>query len=349
MASSYNPSPNPGRCLTVDESMQAKQGAECLKQLLGTCDVHDMKGLILFWRAKGINLALAGPFVELCAESASCASLSSFQGEDWHVGLAQRLIENTGRPLEYDATTSFPSYSAQFLQSQTRWETLGLFLCAVLRATTDVPFFPSLYTTATQRREFRAMIMRQIGCFLDVCISMDCLNDLQLFLQYEYFIIQSYMEGDQSKLWRFRTWSFTANQPGYNIWRRLGDVISSISALGYHERLDTKPDTPKFLIQLRKTAFARVYSADKNFALFLGRPLRMSKRFFHFHLPDTRPFPLLGMPPPDEALGPHEWHPDSAIDYSSETRWSALCASIKEEVIELLFDRSRTDRSSKVS
>lgn len=126
-------------------------------------------------------------------------------------------------------------------------------------------------------------------------------------------------------------------------------MISSISALGYHERLDTKPDTPKFLIQLRKTAFARVYSADKNFALFLGRPLRMSNRFFHFHLPDTRPCTLLEMPPPDETLGPHEWHPDSAVDYSSETRWSALCASIKEEVIELLFDRSRTDRSIKVS
>lgn len=160
-----------------------------------------MKSLVSFWRAKGANLALSGPFVEICAESASCTSLSSFQGEDWHVGLAQRLIENTARPLEYDATTSFASYSAQFLESRTRWETLGFFLSAVLRATMDVPFFPSLFTTATQRREFQAMLMRQLGCFLDVCISMDCLNDLQLFLQYEYFIIHSYMDGDQSKQW----------------------------------------------------------------------------------------------------------------------------------------------------
>lgn len=129
----------------------------------------------------------------------------------------------------------------------------------------------------------------------------------------------------------------------------MGDVISSISALGYHERLEAKSDTPQFLIQLRKTVFARVYSADKNVALFLGRPLRMSKRFCHFHLPDTRPLTLSEMPPTLDALGPHEWHPDSVIDYSSETRWSALCASIKEEIMELLFDRSRTDRSSKVS
>lgn len=158
-----------------------------------------MRSLVLFWRARGANLPLAGPFVEVCAQSASCTSLSSFQGEDWHVGLAQRLIENTARPLEYDAATSFPSYSAQFLESRTRWETLAIFLCAVLRATMDVPFFPSLFTTATQRREFQTMLMRQIECFLDICISMDCLNDLQLFLQYEYFILHSYMDGDQSK------------------------------------------------------------------------------------------------------------------------------------------------------
>ncbi|KAL1858750.1 hypothetical protein Daus18300_009884 [Diaporthe australafricana] len=197
----------------------------------------------------------------------------------------------------------------------------------------DIPFFPPLFTTTAQKREFRAMIMRQIGCCLDVCISMDCLNDLQLFLQYEYFIIYSYMDGDQS----------------YNLWRSMGDVMSSISALGYHERLDGRLDTPEFLIQLRKTAFARIYSADKNMALFLGRPLRMSKRFYHFHLPDTRPISIQEMLPVDDTLGPHEWHPDSVIDYRSETRWSALCASIKEDIMELLFDRSRTDRSSRVS
>lgn len=198
-ASSYNPSPSSGRCLTIHGSPQAKEGAECLKQLLGTCNLDDLKSLVLFWRARGANIPVAGPFVEVCAQSASCTSLSSFQGEDWHIELAQRLIENTARPLEYHATTSFPSYSAQFLESRTRWETLTIFLCAVLRATMDVPFFPSLFTTATQRREFQAMLMRHIECFLDICISMDCLNDLQLFLQYEYFILHSYMDGDHSK------------------------------------------------------------------------------------------------------------------------------------------------------
>lgn len=62
---------------------------------------------------------------------------------------------------------------------------------------------------------------------------------------------------------------------GYHSWRRLGDLIASIYALGYHEKLDNYPDCPLFLTELRKAVSARVYSGDKNVAIFLGRPPRM--------------------------------------------------------------------------
>ncbi|KAF4883836.1 hypothetical protein CGCF415_v013930 [Colletotrichum fructicola] len=199
----------------------------------------------------------------------------------------------------------------------------------------DIAFFPPLFSSEIQKHEFHAMLMRHIVSVLEVCLSMDCLNDLQLFIQYERCIIHSYVDGDQS----------------YNLWRTMGDVISSTFALGYHERMDNKPDTPYFLIQMRKMAFARIYSADKNVSLFLGRPLRMSKRFCHFHLPDTRPLtlPSSEMSPSISQLGPADWLPNSSIDYRSETRWSALCASIKEDMMELLFDRSRADRTAKIA
>lgn len=329
------------------ESQQAKQGAECLKRILHGYNLRDMKSLVSFWRARGANLALAGPFVELCCESADCSSLSTFQGETWHNVLAQKLGENTACPLKYDISTEFSDYVAQFTHIHTRWETIGIFLCAVLRASIDVPFFPSLFTSSVQKHDFCVMLMRQIGRVLEVCLSLDCLNDLQLFLQYERCIVHSYVDGDQSKwcLLALGTCLLTS-QIGYNLWRSLGDVISSTFALGYHEKMDNKLDTPYFLVQMRKMAFARVYSADKNVSLFLGRPLRMSKRFCHFHLPDT--------PPPAEPLPSDnqpslvDWLPDSAMDYRSETRWSALCASIKEEIMELLFDHGRGDHGAKI-
>jgi hypothetical protein len=128
---------------------------------------------------------------------------------------------------------------------------------------------------------------------------------------------------------------------GQQYWRKLGDLISSTTILGYHENLDCRQDTPRFLTELRKTAFARIYSADKNVSLFLGRPLRMSKRLCHFQTPGSDSFnPLI------ETIGPkrrppYNWDQAARITYSAETRWSALCAYIKEEIMELLFDRDR--------
>lgn len=123
--------------------------------------------------------------------------------------------------------------------------------------------------------------------------------------------------------------------------------MASVFALGYHEDLDAKSDTPQFLIQLRKTAFARIYSADKNGSLFLGRPPRLSKRFACFQLPDSR-LPLDCSAVTLEPIGTREWDPGSVMNYRAETRWSALCAFVKEEVMELLFDSCRTDCRQKI-
>ncbi|WAO87256.1 Hypothetical protein NCS54_00456100 [Fusarium falciforme] len=123
--------------------------------------------------------------------------------------------------------------------------------------------------------------------------------------------------------------------------------MASVFALGYHEDLDAKSDTPQFLIQLRKAAFARIYSADKNGSLFLGRPPRLSKRFSCFQLPDSR-LPLDCTTATLEPIGTREWEPESVMNYRAETRWSALCAFVKEEVMELMFDNNRTDCRQKI-
>lgn len=120
---------------------------------------------------------------------------------------------------------------------------------------------------------------------------------------------------------------------GYHSWRKLGDVISSTFALGYHENLEAKPGIPRFLMELRKAAFARIYSADKNIAIFLGRPPRMNKRFCHFQIPSCQ---TSGGSTSRTGI---EWDPDARAGYRSDTRWSALCASLKEEIWELLQEK----------
>ncbi|KAJ5601544.1 ATP adenylyltransferase C-terminal [Penicillium lagena] len=304
------------------------QGADILKQIVTSYPLTAMKDLVLFWLVKGANLALAEPFVAQCAESVS--HLFTTQDENWNLVYARRLLQNTARPLVFDADSDLHSFSAQFLAHNSRWETIAIFFAAVSRATIDISFFPSLYATEEEQYPLRRLAMKLCDCALEISLSLDCLNDLQLIVQYENFIVHSYVDGDQS----------------YHTWRKLGDVISSTFALGYHENLETKPGIPPFLIELRKTAFARIYSADKNIAIFLGRPPRMNKRFCHFQIPSCR---TVIDDPTETHHDINHWEPDSQAGYRADTRWSALCAFLKEEIWELLQDKHHASCSQRAS
>lgn len=126
---------------------------------------------------------------------------------------------------------------------------------------------------------------------------------------------------------------------GFNSWRRLGDVISSLIFLGYHEKIEPGPKTPVFLAELRKSAFARIYSDDKNVAVFLGRPPRLNRTFCHFQLPRDPPDFIKDRgnvqsenSDEDQAM----FDQDEEITYTTGIRWTALCALQKERIIDLL-------------
>lgn len=55
----------------------------------------------------------------------------------------------------------------------------------------------------------------------------------------------------------------------------------------------------------------------------------MNKRFCHFQIPSCQ----------NAEEGSADWTPDAEPGYRADTRWSALCASLKEEVWELLQDK----------
>jgi len=118
---------------------------------------------------------------------------------------------------------------------------------------------------------------------------------------------------------------------GYESWRRLGDLSSSLFALGYHQQLESSGPIPPFLRSLRQAAFACSYSADKNVSIFLGRPPRISRKFCHF-----RQLSL-------DAYYSYDWAADSQLDLFADTRWAALCAILKEEIIVELFGEERFD------
>ncbi|KAJ0116896.1 hypothetical protein J7T55_003310 [Diaporthe amygdali] len=244
-------------------------------------DISEVTPLLRSWLEKGVNLPLAGPIVSECLWSVehwknvltpnpSSREVHLSGPEITSAGCVAALLANTLKPLEMNSNLTKHEFLAQMVESNLRWETFGIFFAAAARAAYDTPSFPPLYTVNEHRRRLIQRLTYISDCCLDTSLALDCLNDLQLILQYENFIVHSQIDGDES----------------YHSWRRIGDLSSSLFALGYHESVEeSNPNVPSFVVDLRKACFARIYTADKSLAVFLGRPPRISKDYCHFRMP----------------------------------------------------------------
>ncbi|KAL4962740.1 uncharacterized protein BDV14DRAFT_202560 [Aspergillus stella-maris] len=338
-----------------EDMLLVQRAADALKQLLST----------------GANLSLTGGILQHCIAQGTNINDTTItlpippasSPTDWHILNTKYLLANSSMPLQATHHPStFAGFCAPFSGSNFRWETMGILLSAVTRAALDTPVAPPLYMNQERRYALRTLCTRVADYALEVALSLDCLNDLQLFLQYENWIVQTHVYGDHS----------------YHSWRKLGDVIASIYALGYHENLDQQRQGQQqfpapFLTELRKAVFARVYSGDKNVAIFVGRPPRMNKGFCHFQIPSCSLagdvwLTSAGSGPgglnhggdanddDSDHDGDHhsgsgddslshiaQWDPDTQASYIAESRWTALCASLKEEILCLQRQRGRRE------
>lgn len=173
---------------------------------LDQLDIPKLASLVRSWLDRGVNLPLAAPFVPQCLKAvANWSNLPrpSWNTSDYRIDARNRvrlLLESTQKPIVVHQDSSFELFVSQILGENLRLEALGIFLTAAARATLDTCSFPALFTTDRQRREL-TKTLSLIGDFcLETCLALDCLNDLQLVLQYENFIVHSQVDGDQSKL-----------------------------------------------------------------------------------------------------------------------------------------------------
>lgn len=101
-------------------------------------------------------------------------------------------------------------------------------------------------------------------------------------------------------------------------------MVSSLYALGYHERVDVLALAPVTLEGLRSAAFCRAYSADKNVSIFLGRPPRMHRKHSSLQLSADGIVLLFSNASQNDTF-----------EYAQETRWTVACAVLKERVLDL--------------
>lgn len=171
---------------------------------LDQLDISQIASLVQSWLERGVNIPLAEPFVAHCSEAVTqwtAQTRPPRSSSDYNTATRNRvnfLLENTQRPINVRQDTGFDALLGQIVGENLRLEALGIFLTAAARAALDTSFFPSLFTSDRQRRTLiRALSFLGDSC-LETCLGLDCLNDLQLILQYENLILHSQVDGDQS-------------------------------------------------------------------------------------------------------------------------------------------------------
>ena len=99
--------------------------------------------------------------------------------------------------------------------------------------------------------------------------------------------------------------------------------------MGYHERIDTQGQLPDFLKDLRSTALARTFSGDKNVSIFLGRPPRIHSKYCEIR------GVIDGIAPQVEVENLPEQEVTTRFSYLLESWWTASCALLKEQVLDV--------------
>lgn len=127
---------------------------------------------------------------------------------------------------------------------------------------------------------------------------------------------------------------------GLVVWRQLGDLVSSTTALGLHRQLETAGRPISFMSEIKKRLFTVIFNIDKGSALLTGRPPALSYRYCRLKLPlDLSEDVLMRggeyIQRAVEQLDENGWNREGAIYPATSARAHGSLSPILNEVLEL--------------
>ncbi|CZT10242.1 hypothetical protein WAI453_009350 [Rhynchosporium graminicola] len=208
-----------------------------------------------------------------------------------------------------------------------RWESLGSVYGALTTSILSLPERDAFFATQRgERRNRRDFAVEMKDC-VQACITlsnyMDLINVPMVALLTKNFVLQTVLSGDASLV----------------VWRQLGDLVSSSTALGLHRQIDTgRP--PSYISETKKRLFTSIFCFDKGSALLTGRPPALSYRYTRFELPlDLSEEVLIqGGEVLQEAvakLDENGWNQEGQIYSTTATRAHGMFSQVLNEVLEL--------------
>jgi hypothetical protein len=241
---------------------------------------------------------------------------------------SEMLFKNSSKPLKMPLNMTFRQYHTLFTGENLRWEAIGMLFTAVgLSASIMLAADATLELTKISSMDKRSLAHRMLDAS-DTCIAF-CeesghLNDPGMWLIYENFLLMSLVNGDSN----------------YRVWRRLGDLSTTIFALGLHQEIKTSPEVPFWLAEIRKRCFATTYAVDKLMATFVGRPPRISRRYCSIQIPLDIEIADLALSDEDlnhklSQLDPDGWYHDGVMRRSAYMRTFLVTSRIREDILEI--------------
>uniref|UniRef100_A0A093XMK4 Uncharacterized protein YbbC n=2 Tax=Talaromyces marneffei PM1 TaxID=1077442 RepID=A0A093XMK4_TALMA len=324
--------------LRADSSKMVEEGVQLLETFLDY--LADDAFRQLFSEAKGNGLQthlgtfLLFPFFESLANEIDIIRQSEDRQSSLFA-LSQRLFEKANQPVEIHSAMTLEEFAAQYTGLNLRWETVGLIITLAGIASTEIRVPHPACKTEEERQLLRTNLVHLTNKCVGFCDSLDTLNDITMIFIYESFLLASIFYGDQST----RT-----NDPT----QQLSSVDNALFADGLHETAKEKEYLPFFLTQLRQQIFARIYGSDISFAVFLGRPPRVSKRFCYTSMPldiEEDTYSLVGEALDQELahLDRNGWNALGQIRKSAVIRWTMITSMIREDALETLLGRNLTN------
>ncbi|KAF8859114.1 hypothetical protein BDZ45DRAFT_590253, partial [Acephala macrosclerotiorum] len=208
-----------------------------------------------------------------------------------------------------------------------RWESLGAVFGALTTAILSLPERDAFFTTQRGDRRNRRNFSVEMKDCVQACITlsnyMDLINSTMVSLLVKNLILQTVISGDASLV----------------VWRQLGDLVASTTALGLHRQVDTGRPV-SFLSESKNRLFTVIFNIDKGSALLTGRPPFLSNRYCRLKLPlDLSEDVLMKggehIQRAIEQLDENGWNREGNIHPATSSRAHGQLSPVLNEVLEL--------------
>ncbi|KAJ6090564.1 hypothetical protein N7486_009379 [Penicillium sp. IBT 16267x] len=278
-------------------------------------DAVDLCGSLIFnaaWRATQTTLRCLG----------SRPSLSEL------ASTAISIFEQTANPLELPISAENDAIELALSGPRLRWETIGICFIRIGSLIATMRTNDQVFLTRGQSNFDRqkAMLMAFDACMKTraFCDQVEQTNDLTLWLLVSASTFTTWCFGDDSS----------------RAWCLIGDLSSAIAALGFHRGFKNEEPNPPYLVELRKRIMALAHQRDKELATFVGRPPRLSQRYYTMDLPLDLPDSIIIGPVEQfesarAKLDENGWSGNNMVNPVSQLRADLLLSMIREEVLEL--------------